>query len=100
MNSPKFVPDCGWWQYAYGDAYALFVVRRVFATLSPRSEPGFSATLLERVMNWRENSFSGSSFSWLRGGPPGAMDHWCAHRIEMRIPRSAWFPCDLRFPHS
>jgi hypothetical protein len=28
-------------------AYALFVVRRVFATLSPRSEPGFSATLLE-----------------------------------------------------
>lgn len=28
------------------DAYALFVVRRVFATLSPRSQPGFSATLL------------------------------------------------------
>jgi hypothetical protein len=27
--------------------HALFVVRRVFATLSPRSEPGFSATLLE-----------------------------------------------------
>jgi dCTP diphosphatase len=31
---------------------------------------------LERVMNLGEN------------------------RIEMRIPRSAWFPCDLRFPHS
>src|SRR5215207_6131051 len=30
-------------------AYALFVVRRVFATLSPHSEPGFSATLLGRV---------------------------------------------------
>ncbi|ABG05216.1 transposase, IS4 family [Rubrobacter xylanophilus DSM 9941] len=27
--------------------HALFMVRRVFATLSPRSEPGFSATLLE-----------------------------------------------------
>jgi Transposase DDE domain/Transposase domain (DUF772) len=26
--------------------YALFMVRHVFATLSPRSEPGFSATLL------------------------------------------------------
>jgi uncharacterized protein YjbI with pentapeptide repeats len=31
---------------------------------------------LERVMNLGEN------------------------RIEMRIPRSPWFPCDLRFPHS
>jgi hypothetical protein len=31
---------------------------------------------LERVMNLGEN------------------------RIEMRIPRSAWFPRDLRFPHS
>ena len=30
-------------------AYALLVVRRVFATLSPRSEPGFSATLLDSV---------------------------------------------------
>ena len=30
-------------------AYALFVVRRVFATLSPRSEPEFSATLLGSV---------------------------------------------------
>ena len=29
--------------------HALFVVRRVFATLSPRSEPGFSATLLGYV---------------------------------------------------
>jgi hypothetical protein len=29
--------------------HALFMVRRVFATLSPRSEPGFSATLLEPV---------------------------------------------------
>jgi uncharacterized protein YigA (DUF484 family) len=26
--------------------YALFMVRHVFATLSPHSEPGFSATLL------------------------------------------------------
>jgi hypothetical protein len=33
--------------------HASFVVRRVFATLSPRSEPGFSATFLERVMNPR-----------------------------------------------
>src|SRR5829696_8625131 len=32
--------------------------------------------ILERVMNLGEN------------------------RIEMRIPRSPWFPCDLRFPHS
>jgi hypothetical protein len=31
--------------------YALFMVRHVFATLSSRSEPGFSATLLERVMD-------------------------------------------------
>src|SRR5215218_9584316 len=31
---------------------------------------------LERVMNLGEN------------------------RIEMRVPRSPWFPCDLRFPHS
>jgi hypothetical protein len=31
---------------------------------------------LERVMNLGEN------------------------RIEMRIPRSPWFPCDLRFRHS
>jgi hypothetical protein len=31
---------------------------------------------LERVMNLGEN------------------------RIDMRIPRSPWFPCDLRFPHS
>lgn len=30
--------------------YSLFVVRRVFATLSPRSEPGFSATLLEHIL--------------------------------------------------
>jgi|SRR5215218_9608228 len=33
-------------------------------------------THLERVMNLGEN------------------------RIEMRVPRSPWFPCDLRFPHS
>src|SRR5215210_3804027 len=25
--------------------------------------------------NWRENRLGGSSFSWLRGGPPRAMEH-------------------------
>ena len=35
-----------------------------------------NGTYLERVMNLGEN------------------------RIEMRVPRSPWFPCDLRFPHS
>jgi hypothetical protein len=44
-------------------------------------EPGLQEIVaffihLERVMNSGEN------------------------RIEMRIPRSAWFPRDLRFPHS
>jgi galactonate dehydratase len=38
--------------------------------------PFFIEDPLERVMNSGEN------------------------RIEMRIPRSAWFPRDLRFPHS
>ena len=37
---------------------------------------GASTKWLERVMNLGEN------------------------RIEMRIPQSAWFPRDLRFPHS
>ena len=37
---------------------------------------GILDRILERVMNLGEN------------------------RIEMRIPRSAWFPRDLRFPHS
>jgi hypothetical protein len=31
------------------------MVGHVFATLSPHSEPGFSATLLERVMNSLRN---------------------------------------------
>ena len=35
------------------NVYALFMVRHAFATLSPRSVLGFSATLLERVMNPR-----------------------------------------------
>ena len=37
---------------------------------------GFGVARLERVMDLGEK------------------------RIEMRIPWSAWFPCDFRFPHS
>ena len=43
----------------------------------PGPEPALSESeVIERVMNLGEN------------------------RIEMRIPRSAWFPRDLRFRHS
>jgi hypothetical protein len=42
----------------------------------PEDYEVLDATALERVMNLGEN------------------------RIEMRIPRSAWFLRDLRFPHS
>jgi hypothetical protein len=49
----------------------LLVTEYAIATLL--AEPGSG---LERVMNLGEN------------------------RIEMRIPRSAWFPRDLCFPHS
>ena len=58
-------------------AYALFVVRRVFATLSPRSEPEFSATLLGELQQlasrlaeqfpWREAQATAFILS---GAPP------------------------------
>jgi len=44
--------------------------------LAGGAEAVLEAILVERVMNLGEN------------------------RIEMRIPRSPWFPCDLRSPHS
>ena len=57
-------------------AVAVIIVSFVVGELINQRWTGFAGTSLERVMNLREN------------------------RIEMRIPRSAWFPRDLRFPHS
>jgi hypothetical protein len=54
-------------------AMALLSVLSVVTMAFAEQEEGGG---LERVMNLGEN------------------------RIEMRIPRSVWFPRDLRFPHS
>ena len=56
--------------------HALFVVRRLFATLSPRSEPGFSATLL--VVNIALEHLVGAKVERLHSTPRPRAD--AAHR--------------------
>jgi len=71
-------------QYALSAARASCGTAEIMTTrgIFPQSGASWAFNLaltvitLERVMNLGEN------------------------RIEMRVPRSPWFPCDLRFPHS
>jgi hypothetical protein len=55
---------------------STFVEKGTWKMSSENNRMLRAETALERVMNLGEN------------------------RIEMRIPRSPWFPCDLRFRHS
>jgi hypothetical protein len=54
----------------------------------------------------RELGFTGADAQWILNGYAltfGGLERVMnlgENRIEMRIPRSAWIPRDLRFPHS
>src|SRR5215204_6021935 len=86
LFSPLFTGVCGEtvWKIAEGVTSAILCRQEATDRDSldsswPLSEPRFgthSDFPNSFSRHWCENSFGGNSFSWLRGGPPRAMDHF------------------------